>query len=208
MYKLFIVSIILLIGSAGTVLGQHFDCEYCIATMPGVDGEDVVLFVLPDGTGSSFYNAQVRDTGQNIDAHIEFILMDQFGAPVADFPREDMWLESGDGGMIPCIGGNTADANTDENGFTAWENPLHAGGHSEDFLYVMVNGGSLPAPPFSMAFVSADMNGDGAVNLTDVGFFSSLFFGDYSYQADFFADGVLNLADVGRLAQGLGGSCP
>lgn len=136
------------------------------------------------------------------------IVEDAFGAVVANFPAEDMWLESGDGGMVPCTGGTNADQNTDENGFTTWATALNAGGSSEDLCYVYVNGQALNGVPFALAFNSADINGDGVVNLTDVGLFSGAFFGSYDFAADFFADGILNLNDVGRLATGLGAACP
>lgn len=179
-----------------------------IARMNGVLDEDVVLFNLPSGNGSDFSQALVKDLGTVIDATITMIVKDPFGVPVPDFPAEDTWLQSGDGGMVPCVGGNIADADTDEFGFTCWANPMSAGGASEDYCYVMINGYSLNGTPFALSFNSADLNGDGTVNLADVGLFSGGYFGDYLFGLDFFADGVLNLIDVGRLATGLGGSCP
>jgi len=176
--------------------------------MPNAGNEEMVLFVLPDGSGSPFSEAQTRYDGDFLDAHIELRVLDAYGTPVPNYPMEDMWLESTGGGMVSCSGGTCADVNTDQNGLTLWETPLHAGGFSDSSLQVVVNGFPLNMGPFPMAIVSADMNGDGAVNLSDIGYFSSLFFNEYAFEADLFADGVLNLADVGRLALGKGATCP
>ncbi len=208
MKKFFFSSLFLVLVSAGNASAQWWFCEECSLSMPNASSEDMVLFVLPDGSGSPLTQAQVKNDGSLRDAHIELILRDYIGEPVVDYPAEDMWLESDDGGMIPCIGGAIADQNTEDAGFTHWTRPLRAGGHSESPLRVFVNGMALPFAPFTLAIVSADMNGDGAVNLVDVSLFSNHFYGGYDFAADYFADGVLNLLDVGRLALGLGGSCP
>lgn len=125
-----------------------------------------------------------------------------------DFPAEDIWLESDDGGMVPCSGGTNPDANTNTDGLTWWTTPLNAGGYSTSALRVYVNGISLPGAPLTLFLNSADINGDRLVNLMDVVLFSQVFFGPYAFRADFYADGVLNIVDVGRMAQGLGRSCP
>lgn len=198
----------LVIGSAAFATAGIPDPTNTVADMAGAGTDDLVLFNLPNGIGSPFAEAQIKDDGTFVDATITMVVRDAFNDIIVDFPAEDMWLESGDGLMVPCTGGSTADFNTNDMGETSWVNPLNAGGASEDVCYVMVNGESLNGDPFPLAFNSADMNGDGVVNLADVGLFSSAFFGAYTFGADFFADGVLNLVDVGRLATGLGGACP
>ncbi len=198
----------LVIGSAALATAGVPSPIETIATQANGNTEDLVLFVLPSGIGSSFTEAQKKNDGAVRDASITMIVEDAFGAVVANFPAEDMWLESNDGGMAPCVGGTSADQDTDATGFTQWVNPLNAGGNSEAVCVVFVNGQALNGVPFTLAFNSADMNGDGSVNLVDVGLFSGAFFGAYDFAADFYADGALNLVDVGRLAQGLGGSCP
>jgi len=198
----------LVIGSAALATAGIPDPIETIANMPNGSNDDMALFVLPSGIGSSFDQAQIKSSGAVVDATIEMIVKDAFGAIVANFPAEDMWLESGDMGMVPCTGGSIADQDTDDAGFTTWANPLNAGGNSEDLCYVYVNGQALNGVPFALSFNSADINGDGLVNLIDVGLFSGFFFGSYDFAADFYADGLLNLNDVGRLAVGLGGACP
>lgn len=202
----FEIFVAILVLWASPVLGQN-DWWNCDATMPGAEGIDVVLFVLPDATGSTFSRAQIRDDGTFIDAHIELIVRDGNNDPIPNMPAEDIWLESFDFGMVSCLNGTCPDADTDQGGFTFWEKPLNAGGGSEANLAIMILGNAILSF-FPMAIVSPDMNGDGVVNLADVGIFSSAFHNEYAFEADFFSDGVLNLADVGRLAAGVGGSCP
>ncbi len=198
----------LVIGSAAFATAGIPDQTETTATMPNGGQDDLVLFNLPNGLGNAFTDAQIKNDGTVVDAHIELIVRDAFAAPVPNFPAEDMWLASDDGGMVACAGGTSADQNTDENGFTQWVSPLNAGGFSEAVCKVYVNGLALNGAPFTLFFNSADVNGDGSVNLSDVGMFTSSFFGDYSFSADFMADGVLNLSDVGFMASGLGTSCP
>lgn len=56
------------------------------------------------------------------------------------------------------------------------------------------------------AFIPADVNRDGNVNLLDVGpFINFLSSGDYLLEADMNCDGVVNLLDVGGFVGALGG---
>ena len=49
--------------------------------------------------------------------------------------------------------------------------------------------------------VGCDLNGDGVVNLADIGQFAVLFFAPgYQASIDFNCDGIVNLADLGLLA--------
>ncbi len=199
---------VLVLSSAALATAGIPDPTMTLATMEGVGGETVALFNLPNAGGSAFDQAQIYMDGTIIDATITMTVLDAFGTPVADFPSEDMWLESADGGMVACINGAAADLTTNSAGETEWANALNAGGFSTAFTVVVINGITLNQGPFAMHFNSADMNGDGAVNLADVGNFSGIFYGAYDFSADFSADGVLNLTDVGRLAQGSGTACP
>jgi hypothetical protein len=172
-------------------------------------GSALTLFNLPSGGGSAFTACQEPD-GTIVDGTIEVVIRDGNNDIIAGFPGEDIWLASVDGGMVPCVGGAGADGDTDADGVTDWVNPLNAGGSSLANCAVMVSGDALTSTGslFALHFNSADMNGDGTVNLADVGSFSGIFFGAYDFSADFYADGALNLSDVGRLATGVGGSCP
>ena len=57
-------------------------------------------------------------------------------------------------------------------------------------------------------FNSADINGDLIVNLSDLGVFTTDYFGSYRYRSDFAWDGMVNLSDLGRFASAYGAGCP
>lgn len=171
-------------------------------------GESATLLVVPDGSGPAFTSAR-RPGGMEVDATIQLTLIDACGDPICCFPREDMWLESQDHGLVLCAGGSIADHSTSLYGQTEWTAPLKAGGHSQAACQVLVNGvalfGSVPLP---LHFVSPDLNGDRAVSLIDVAAFAEAYFGPYTFAADLRADGALNLSDITVLAAGLGADCP
>jgi hypothetical protein len=200
----------LILGVASFALAGVPAPDNCEADMPNYAGGGALsLFNLPNGGGSAFTAAQMAD-GSEVDATIEVIIRDGNNAVIPQYPAEDLWLESVDGGMVACIGGATADFDTDANGVTSWATPLNAGGYSTANATVMIAGDALTGPGGLMAlhFNSADITGDGVVNLTDVGNFAAIYFGPYDFAGDFFADGQLNLLDVGRLGLGNGASCP
>ncbi len=168
------------------------------------------LLVIPDGSGPPLTEARTAD-GTTVDATIHLTVITYcFGEdPVPGFPREDMWLESIGGGLASCQGGTIADANTDEDGHTQWSQPLKAGGNDQGNCRVMVNGMPVgDAAGQTLNFNSPDMDGDGAINLTDIHRFSVDYFGPYEFRADLMRDGSVNLSDLSVLARALGKSCP
>ena len=177
------------------------------AYMPGITNETVFLFSNPNGQGIPLNAAQIYNDGSIVDATIVLELRDAYGSPIPHFPLEDIWLESMDGNMAPCIAGTCPDTGTDNQGITMWTTTLRAGGYSRSGCYVMVNGMPVQQPPFALYFNSADVNGDGIVNLNDLGLFATSFFHEFSYSVDFYNDGVLNLVDVGRFASAYGSAC-
>ncbi len=203
---LIIICILLTFSSALATTDVPDPCM-SIATMDGVTTETVSLFSVPNGTGVDLDEAQIFNDGTIIDATITLVVMNGYGVPIADFPAEDMWLDSSDDGLAPCVVGTMADFDTDTNGQTSWTSPLHAGGHSMSSCIVLINGQPLCQGPFAMYFNSADVNGDGIVNLSDLGPVAEAFYGSYDYSVDFFPDGVLNLSDIGRFAAAMGASC-
>jgi len=171
----------------------------------GPDPAVVVNF--PNGEGRRFDEARI--SGGVVNGTIHLMLLDGMGAPIDDYPREDIWLESVDGGAVSCIQGSLADANTDVNGETSWVNPLMAGGYSEANTHVIINGSPLVSPGLNVHFNSPDINADGVVNLTDVTMFSQDIFGwTYQFRSDFHYDGIINLSDLSILGEGFGASCP
>lgn len=165
------------------------------------------LLVLPDGTGPAFAAARTAD-GQVVDATVSLVLRDYQGMLIAAFPAEDLWIESGDGGLVFCIWGNRADSFTDAQGRTSWALPRRAGGHSEAPCHVFVNaqrvtGGIEPA----LHFNSPDLDGDLDVDLADVSAFAASYFGAYAPGADLHFDGAVNISDITVLARAIGVSC-
>jgi len=177
------------------------------AEMAYQGNETLSLFCLPDGTGDAFAEAYLQG-GARADATITLIINDWYGNPIAHFPAEDIWIASQDRGMVPCGNAAFADADTDAAGETRWSRPLSAGGHSQTLCIVYINGDALTSNGgLPLSFNSADIDGNGVVNLTDAGFFTS-YLGGWSYAGDFNNDGVVNISDAGMIAGSLGTSCP
>lgn len=173
------------------------------------------LFCLPNGAGSVFADAYVKGgsggSPVSADATITLTLRDGGTFAIANFPREDLWLQWVDqSNMVVCTGGTIADANTDAAGTTQWGAGLRLGGYAESLVQVRVNGDALTSSAgIALHVNSADVNFSGAVDLADVGSFAT----DYAnpavpYRSDFASDGVMNVADVGKMALGVGAACP
>jgi len=173
------------------------------------------LFCSPDGAGYPFtqaFNAQ----GEWVDGTLSIILysdMPPWGEPVANYPKEDIWLMDNEGDLVPCNGGSIPDQNTDAEGMTMWTNPLRAGGHVEpgdnnQVAFFVI--GWILEPPTMLDFRlnSTDLNGDGLVNLVDFASFSEMYFGPYEYACDFHWDGVFNLLDLVEMSSTYGAQCP
>jgi hypothetical protein len=185
------------------------------STASAATGGTLSLFCLPNGGGSVFGDAYVKggSGGATVgaDATITLFLRDGGTFAIADFPREDLWLQwTDETTLIVCTGGTIADADTDAAGSTEWAAGLRVGGFAENLVQVRVNGDALTSSAGVALHVnSADVNYDGVVNLADVGTFSSDFANPVvQYRSDFANDGVMNVADVGKMALGVGASCP
>lgn len=165
------------------------------------------LCVVPDGSGHSLTEAQ-DEFGGSVDATITLALRDYNNDPITNFPWEDLWLESADDGLVFCPLGTAADANTDVNGMTQWTQSLRGGGASEANCFVLINGSPLPGPGLPLHFTSPDLNRDLQVNLSDLSYFATDYFGGYNPRSDFYHDGVLNLSDFARFAQSFQAQCP
>jgi hypothetical protein len=200
----------LVISATAAVAGVP-DLDLSSAAIPsGTEGTQVTVYNLPNGNGVGFDEAKALG-GATFDATITLTLLDGNGDAIPNFPFEDMWVQSSAGTFFACTNGTTADANTDADGQTQWQNALLAGGFSDpasDVTQVYISGAPLNQPGLDVQYNSADLSGDGVVNLTDIGQFATAYFGAYAYKADFIWDGALNLSDIGRLAQGNGAACP
>ena len=165
---------------------------------------DPTIFNIPNGTGSPF--TQARNLEGPVDATIDLYLRDSSGAPIPNYPAEDLALFF-NGAGYQCQGGTIPDSNTDANGMTTWTNPLFAGGWSEGPTLVMIAGETLLNSPLNLMHNSPDIDGNGIVNLLDLSIFAVDYFG-YSFRSDFHYDGEMSLLDLSLFAIGYNTSCP
>ncbi len=174
--------------------------------------EEVSLFILPDGSGDPLTEAYLYG-GQSVDANITIRVVVEAGYPVPHYPKLDIWIGSAEGVESTCGLLFTADHDTDLNGNTEFTFPLPSGGWSEGPMWVYLNGwrahsdSDTEHPPVAMRYNSADISGDGSVNLIDVNLFAVDFWGGYQYRSDFNWDGAVDLSDLAKLALGLGSIC-
>ena len=198
----------LVLGVAAFASAGIPDLDETTANLAYGGTETLSLFNLPNGAGKSFTEAFLPSGGGTTDGTINLTLRDGFGDPISGFAAQDMWIASLDNGMVPCGGTAGADFNTDELGETVWAAPIFAGGNSEALCIVYINGDALTnSGGLALSFNSADISGDGVVNLSDAGFFSG-YLGGTTYAGDYNYDGVVNVSDAGFMANSLGASCP
>jgi hypothetical protein len=169
--------------------------------------QGVFIMICPACDGDMLSWARLPDGG-NEDATIEVYLKDTNGNPIANFPFEDIWLEAP--GLCFCPGLNVPDFNTDAFGYTQFAFSLCGGGCMHiPSLWGYVNGEPFHQNPIPHITVnSPDMNCSLTVDLVDVSMFAAAFYSAYSYCADFNGDGLLNLVDLGILASHIGHRCP
>lgn len=164
------------------------------------------IFVVPDGSGVPLTEA-FQPGGTEVDATITATLLDYYGNPIVGYPHEDVWLMTADDGLVACPGGTNPDGPSDVNGQVFWQAPLRAGGMSDvEAVHVYVAGTPLYGAPLELRFNSADINGDLAVDLTDIVLFAQVLSG-YDYVVDFNYDGTVNLSDIARFVPVLGAVC-
>ena len=200
----------LILGSASFAVAGVPDLSLSTASGPA---EACVLYNVPNATGNDFTQAVAVTGFADVDATIRLTLVDGLGAAIVNYPLEDMYLESSEGGLVGCSGGTTADQTTDATGATLWQAPLAASGATStytDLTVVMINGAALTSNGgLSLAHNSSDINADGLVNLSDVTEFAKDFYDvTYNFRSDFAFDLQVNLSDIVPLAQAMGGACP
>ena len=205
-----VFSIALVIAAASAMAGVP-DLQLSTASTAAGVGVTPTMYNLPNGLGSTFAN--VRSTGGVVNATISLTVLDGGGVPVANFSANDMWLEkeivASTGNFAACTGGTTADLNTNASGVTTWAAPLRAGGWSTSKTLVVINGAALTSNTgLILQHNSADINGDGNANLSDIPLFVADFYGAYSFRSDLLFDGIVNLSDIPRVASGVGAVCP
>jgi hypothetical protein len=197
----------LVVGMASVAMAGVPDLALSSATTAAA--EPVSLYNLPNGSGSELSSAYAFG-GALTDATITLYLVDGLGDPIYLYGSEDMWLETTLGGLAFCTGGTIADQYTDEDGMTEWADALSAGGYTDpatELTVVVINGDALDQAGFNIQHNSADFDGNGVANLSDIAAFTQDLFGAYVYRADFLWDGTINLSDVALMAQGNGTAC-
>lgn len=201
----------LVVSMASVAWANVPDLDESFAT--SANGAELMsVYCLPDGQGNGFDEAFRLDMGNpTYDCTITLTVNNAAGNPIEGWPSQDMWLETTDDGLAACPNGAAADFNTDEDGITTWQAPLNAGGSSGgELCQVMISGAPLNHPALPIQFNSADMTGDGVVNLGDIAMFAGVYLDelDNDYSADFFWTGVVNLSDLTMFAQSIGAACP
>ncbi|MEZ4386742.1 MAG: hypothetical protein R3D98_04060 [Candidatus Krumholzibacteriia bacterium] len=168
----------------------------------GSDG--AVVFVLPSGAGNALSDGRLG--GVATDATLTLTVVNSLGDPIANYPAEDIWLVSTGGGLVTC-GQAHPDGATDANGQTSWVQSLFAGSNSRgEDAQAYIAGDPVPTTA-TVYFVSADLNGDLTVGLSDIAVFTQAL-GTYNADADFNDDGNVNLSDISLMTQGIGAVCP
>ena len=204
--------VLMMVNSVHPAIAQNVTFLHCSAV---TEAEvPVALYTLPDGQGHPFTEAQPLGGPPNLDATITVTILNADYQPIEHWGFEDIWLESEGGGLLlPCPAGTVADANTDENGQTTFQDPLLAAGANEpytDLLQLMVSGLPAESPGLEIFICSPDINGDGYVALADVALFAEVYLdpADNSFYADYWWDGIVNISDLVLFAQGYAASCP
>ena len=175
--------------------------------------EPLSLFCTPSGGGDAFSEAKASG-GSLQDATLVIQFRDYFtDEPLAGIPAQDIWIATAGSALAPCGGAVIPDAQTDAEGRTTWAAPLHVGGQfisdARDHLGIVVNGEwTIISRTMDMRFNSADIDGDGVVNLSDAGAFTMDLYGPYAYRSDFNWDGTINVSDAGEMSKAMGDRCP
>jgi hypothetical protein len=181
----------------------------------------VSVLIAPDGAGLPLDQA-FREGGAPGDATIHVYLRNDANNPIAGVRPHQMALA-----VIQALNGVQScrdemygdrfyvlarpDEMTDEFGHTTISMPLRAGGWDDNAagtnMVVAVDEWGLLLPG-NMILNGPDLDGDGAVNLTDTVLFAMHYHGEYAYRADFNYDQAVDLADLVVLAGMYGAACP
>jgi hypothetical protein len=188
--RILITALFLLITSVTTATVARTGVpDYELSTAVSNGGS---IYICPAGDGQTLAGAG---------ATITVTLLDASGLPIANYPLEDVWVESLEpGALVFCPGGNLADANTDVSGVTTFSGTLAGGGCTREGLVVYVAGAALVGPPLEIEVNSPDITGDLVVDHCDKILFSEAFLGAYSFCADYTHDGMVNIADMADFA--------
>ena len=182
------------------------DLDLSLATTAA--GETVSIFTLGDGSGDPLTAGRTL-AGPRTDATITLTLKDALGKPIPGYPKEDLWLATSLGGLMPMPGGSCADHDTDDLGVTTFSQAIRGWGVTDldggELTRVMIGGSPLNGSGLPIQFNSPDLTRDHLVNLSDLVLFNSRLYGVYDYDSDLFWDGVIDLSDLILLGRGICG---
>lgn len=197
-----------LVLAAGLILGL---ASLAMAGVPDAGQSEVStaggsVTITPAGNGQTLLS---RGAG------IDVTVRDANGLAIPAYPAQDIWVDdNGSGDINLCQGGSTADADTDENGFTTITGLISGGGYTQLGMSVYVSGVALTLNPdgtggtsFSLDVNSPDINGDRIVDLSDIALFS----GDlvaFNFRSDYNHDTVVDLSDIALFSGWIGEVCP
>ncbi|MEN8008310.1 MAG: hypothetical protein ABFS42_14940 [Candidatus Krumholzibacteriota bacterium] len=218
---LVLAAAVFLLG-AGEARGQGTpDAASSQAVLMPVGSPPVSMFLVPNGTGTQLAGCYAFG-GVITNVYILVTLNDVTGLPVPMVPATDVRIEELQSPLAWCANSwypppahapNLADGPSNAAGQTRFSLAYHGGGwvQGPTLIWVLeVTGAWMPIPtPVTVSYNSPDINGDLAVNLTDVGLFAMDFFSAvYNYRSDFNFDGAINLTDLSMLAPNIGVTCP
>ena len=175
-----------------------------LITDPGLGDRGVTIY--PDGSGPSLLARQ---------CDMELTIRDANGLEVPAYPFQDIWTDDAGSGLVNlCPGGSTADADTDNFGYTTISGVISGGGTNNAGMSVYVSGVALTTTVGGTDTVldfwvnSPDINGDHEVALGDITLFSN----DltlYNYRSDYNWDGAVDLSDITLFSNAIGNAfCP
>lgn len=196
-----------LILTSGPAAAQYFGCESEAAvSCPGMR-----VSVCPRGDFE-----HIRDGCGTGTDYIEVFVRSYGGDGVAGIPWTDFWTDACDAQyqLGICVQHFVADSLTDANGRTTFSGRISAGGCiPEGGIYIACQGMTFLDTEtctqpicLDVVLVSPDINGDSAVNLSDLSFFSQSYnkqLGDPEFNTccDYNDDDLCNLSDFSFLGQ-------
>lgn len=221
--NLVVVCLISLVASMGFAgVPDHAASTATYAAGPTL----VSVFTNVDGQGNPINGAKAAASSTPVDATITVTVIDTFGNPIFQYPFEDMWLETANGGLLLCNGGSVSDASTDVNGQTTFSGTLFAGGcsfydlTSNEQTVVIIDGNPITSGGSAMdiIFNTADLSGDLLVGVQDTALFKPLYIGgttgtmdyavDFLYSVDYYFDERITLSDLVLYAGVANTTCP
>lgn len=216
-----VLVIVVVVFASGAAFAQMFPvAQKCSVNLNTSGTLPLSMYLLPNGSGTPF-SACYDANGTVVVATIVVTLVDANGNRAINVPASSVRIEQSGSPLSwcsdtfyppPAHAPNMADGPSNLSGQSIFTLAYHGGGFLPGPLQVWVkevNGNwSLVPSTLPVTFNSADITGDLAVNLGDVGIFAADYFGAYHYRSDFNNDSSVNLTDVQLLSNAIGITCP